>query len=382
MSRSRNIISFLKGFPGNKKAYFVYGPSGSGKTYAINVACKRTNYKALKVNCLNINIQTLRNYATSYFFDGKTQAIVIDNLEEIFDVQGIAKKKATTNKLLLELIESTKRPIIITMIRKPWGYTKPFEKKCVCEKFYPYNTIDIMKILNYKYPNMDVKIKKQIAEASNGDMRHALSKKTFDNYFKASENIFETYQGLFKLKNEEILNDYRRNRFMIPHFVFQNYHNNPLTKVQQIAESMSEADTVLRYPTYHGYLSTVIPIRQMRPTRYVKFPQKMKLKTLKKPPIVYPKTNIHYDGGIDGIRIMVNMAIKGDYSCMKVFADADDFKYWVKELEPVKWKKVPRKQKLAINKLFPKKQKEIVRKRKGKRGEFKQKKRRKISKKK
>jgi len=381
MNRSRNIISFLKGFPGNKKAYFIYGPSGSGKTYAINVACKRSNYKTLKVNSLNVNLQTLQNYATGYYFDKTPKVIIIDNLEEIFDLQAIVRKKEPTKKFLLRLIEITKRPIIITMIQKPWGYTKPFEKKCVCESFYPYQTVDIMKILNYKYPNMDVKIKRKIAEASNGDMRHALSQKTFDNYFKASKSIFNTYKGLFKLKNEEILQDYNRNRFMIPYFVFQNYNNNPLRKVQEISDSMSKADTVLRYPTYHGYMSTVIPIRQMRPTRYVKFPQKLKLKKLKKPPIVYPGTTTRYDGGIDGIRLMVNMVIKGDYSCMKVFEDADDFKYWVKELEPEKWKKVPRKQKLAINRIFPKKRKEIVRKRKRK-GSFKQRKRRKIVKKK
>jgi hypothetical protein len=398
------MLKWLSQFPKSGLAYLIFGRHGCGKTHLINLVCKELNYEILEVNCNNVSLGRVENYLKNSILNKKKSVVLFDDLNVILKVQGKRRKKKKTKDLILQGIKKKRKPIIITTIKKPWDDTKTFEKMCIVEKIWSPSKDKIYEVIEEKHPNLEAKFIRRISRSAEGDLNFALNnigKKSVKKTNNESQSVFEAYKNLPLLNDNQVLNDFYHfktynNKPILPHFLFQNYcsqvnetskkilipvkkhefEDNGSIKVEEIIEKgipsklntitnisnlISKGDTIINNSLYYAYYSMIIPLKDMNLTSFVQFPESLKGKKVREMIKLY-ENGCRYMGGVEGLKLIINQAIKGDFKSIRIFETADDFKYWANKLESKKWKKVTRKTKLKINRIWKKKKSELYKK--------------------
>lgn len=107
------IKFFISKFPTHKKSLILYGPSGSGKTTLAHVAALELNFEIFEINSSDLRNReelekTVLPASEQHSLFKKNKIILID------EVDGISKVDQGGLSALIEIIESSSFPIIMT----------------------------------------------------------------------------------------------------------------------------------------------------------------------------------------------------------------------------------------------------------------------------
>ncbi|MDP2672539.1 MAG: replication factor C large subunit [Nanoarchaeota archaeon] len=207
---------FIKNFSVKKRAIILYGPPGTGKTSLAYAAAKETNSEIFELNASDLRNkpqlkETLKPAIEQQSLLKKGKILLID------EVDGIAGEDRGGVQELVELIELSEYPIILTANDAWTKKLSPLRKKCgIIElKNLDYKIIKdvLIKILRKEKKFIDNKILTEIAVKTKGDLRAAINdaqtisklsseeqiKTLFDERNK-EENILDALKKIFKLK--------------------------------------------------------------------------------------------------------------------------------------------------------------------------------------
>ncbi len=207
---------FLKNSPLKKKAIILYGPPGTGKTSLAYAAAKETNSEIFELNASDLRNkpqlkETLKPAIEQQSLLKKGKIILVDELD------GIAGEDRGGVQELVELIELSEYPIIMTANDAWTKKLAPLRKKCLIIelKNLDYKIIKdtLIKVLRKEKKFIDNKILTEISVKSKGDLRAAIndvqtiSKLSSEEQIKIlfdernrEENIFDALKKIFKLK--------------------------------------------------------------------------------------------------------------------------------------------------------------------------------------
>lgn len=210
------IKEFIKNFPLKKRAIILHGPPGTGKTSLAYVLAKEINSEIFELNASDLRNkpqlkETLKPAIKQQSLLKKGKIILID------EVDGIAGEDRGGVQELVELIEFSEYPIILTANDAWIKKLSPLRKKCLIVelKNLDYKIIKdvLIKILRKEEKFIDHKILTEISVKTRGDLRAAINdvqtismlsskeqiKILFDERNK-EENIFDALKKIFKLK--------------------------------------------------------------------------------------------------------------------------------------------------------------------------------------
>ncbi len=216
------LKDFVKQFP-KKRALLVHGPSGTGKTSLAYALASELNSEIFELNASHLrNREQLKNILfpaaqqSSLFEKGKV--ILVD------EVEGVTSGEIGGLQALLEIIDATSFPIIITG-NNIWDkkYSQ-LRQKCMLISLKELNYQTILNILEdiVKKENITASqdVLKSIAAKSRGDVRAALNDLQSIGYINQvsdiherdkETNIFEALRNVFKnTLNQETLTVYDR----------------------------------------------------------------------------------------------------------------------------------------------------------------------------
>lgn len=171
------IKQFLKEFP-RRKGIILYGPAGTGKTSLAIAAAKENNIEILELNASDLRnrlkLEQIVKPATeqrSLFKSGKI--ILMDEADGITgtDIGGIPE--------LVNLISTTRYPIIMTCNDVWQSKLAPLRSKCRLIEMKPLSTLAILELLKKisekEEINKNITFLSQIAIKSQGDVRAAIN---------------------------------------------------------------------------------------------------------------------------------------------------------------------------------------------------------------
>ncbi|MBI2003875.1 replication factor C large subunit [Candidatus Pacearchaeota archaeon] len=218
------VIDFIKNFPSpretpsglKKRAIILYGSAGTGKTSLANAAAKETNSEIFELNASDLRNkpqlkETLKPAIEQRSLLKKGKILLIDEMD------GIAGEDRGGIQELVELIELSEYPIIMTANDAWTKKLSPLRKKCeiIQLKDLDYKIVKdvLIKILRKEKKFIDNKILTEIALKTKGDLRAAINdaqtisklsseeqiKTLFDERNK-EENILDVLKKIFKLK--------------------------------------------------------------------------------------------------------------------------------------------------------------------------------------
>jgi replication factor C large subunit len=172
------IKDFIKNFGKKKKALLLYGPPGTGKTSLAHAAANEVNYEIFELNASDLRNreklkEILKPAIEQKSLEKKNKIILVD------EVDGISETDYGGLHELLDLINSTKYPLIITA-NDIWDKKfSQLRKKCdlLQLKEINYNTIKlvILEILKKENISMDDDFVTEIALKAKGDLRAAIN---------------------------------------------------------------------------------------------------------------------------------------------------------------------------------------------------------------
>lgn len=173
------IKEWLSGKPAKKAALF-YGPPGSGKTSIVEALCREYGFQLIEMNASDYrreqDIERVAKLASAQRGLFANRRIIL--LDEI-DGLALAGADAGAIEAILELIETTRNPVIMTA-NNPWDLAfKTLRDHSVMIEFKRLSKRDVLEVLRRicaaEKLSCDEKALNFIAEKSEGDLRSAIN---------------------------------------------------------------------------------------------------------------------------------------------------------------------------------------------------------------
>ncbi len=173
------IVTFLKQFPGKKRALLLHGPPGSGKSSSVVAVAKELGYELLEFNASDKRnkgmVEELVGNAAMQQSLFMTKKLIL--LDEVDGVSGNDDRGGLA--ALKKILDVTPTPIIMTANEGDSDKLKPIKKNVVAVGFEKLNYLVITEILeqmlkaeNIKY---DLDAVKQLSRQADGDLRAAIN---------------------------------------------------------------------------------------------------------------------------------------------------------------------------------------------------------------
>ena len=174
----KKLLLWADGWNKAKGAVLLLGPTGTGKTTAAELLAKCLNFNLIETNASDARKASVLKEEFSHaltqqslFFKGK---LVL--FDEIDGLSGQFDRGAPSE--IIELINSSRFPIVMTAIDETSGAVKKLKKEVKVIKFEKTEVEEITKLLTRICKDKKIKaeesILKQIARMSNGDVRAAI----------------------------------------------------------------------------------------------------------------------------------------------------------------------------------------------------------------
>tara|TARA_Y100000310_G_scaffold345498_1_gene465661 strand:- start:5136 stop:6344 length:1209 start_codon:yes stop_codon:yes gene_type:complete len=205
----KRVLDFVKKFEKEKKnAVLVSGPNGVGKTILGKAIASELGLELFELNASDKrnteNLERVLGEAMkqgSLFFNGKL--FLIDDIDAISGVQDRGSIKT-----LINLIEGSNYPLIITCNEHKIEKLDPLRKKCLIVEFSKLDVEEIFSLLEevcskegIVFENGDLR---KIARYCNGDMRAALN--DLQSYVVENKLILDGFEPrVLKEEMEEML---------------------------------------------------------------------------------------------------------------------------------------------------------------------------------
>lgn len=174
------IKGWLSGKP-EKKAALFYGPPGSGKTSIVEALCREYGFQLIEMNASDYrreqDIERVAKLASVQRGLFASRRIIL--LDEIDGLALTGGADAGAIEAILELIEATKNPIIMTA-NNPWDMVfRPLRDYSVMIEFKRLSKGEVLEVLRRicvaEKLSCDEKALNFIAEKSEGDLRSAIN---------------------------------------------------------------------------------------------------------------------------------------------------------------------------------------------------------------
>ncbi|MEM5830039.1 MAG: replication factor C large subunit [Candidatus Aenigmatarchaeota archaeon] len=213
------FLQWYKNWKNTKKAALLYGPPGIGKSCFVEAFARDNNLELIQLNASDKRDATsLRN-----ILGNSSKAMSIWKKGKIFlidEVDGISTREDKgAVKELIEIINESKFPIVLTANDPFDPKLKPLREACELIEFKRLNVFDVEKklieILEKEGIKYDRSVVREIAARNNGDLRGAINdleivarnKKEIKRedleilgYRDRESQIFEALKILFKTK--------------------------------------------------------------------------------------------------------------------------------------------------------------------------------------
>lgn len=174
------IKEWFSGKP-EKKAALFYGPPGSGKTSIVEALCREYGFQLIEMNASDYrreqDIEKVAKLASAQrgLFAGR-RIILLDEIDGLALAGGA---DAGAIEAIVELIETTKNPVIMTS-NNPWDLTfRPLRDHSVMIEFKRLSKSDVLEVLRRicaaEKLLCDERALNFIAEKSEGDLRSAIN---------------------------------------------------------------------------------------------------------------------------------------------------------------------------------------------------------------
>lgn len=174
------IKGWLSGRP-EKKAALFYGPPGSGKTSIVEALCREYGFQLIEMNASDYRreqdiekVAKLSSVQRGLF--ASRRIILLDEIDGLALAGGA---DAGAIEAIVELIETTKNPVIMTA-NNPWDLAfKPLRDYSVMIEFKRLSKSDVLEVLRricvLEKLSCDEKALDFIAQKSEGDLRSAIN---------------------------------------------------------------------------------------------------------------------------------------------------------------------------------------------------------------
>ncbi len=162
-----------------KKAALFYGPPGSGKTSMVEAICNEYGYQLVEMNASDYrrasDIERVAKAASLQKGLFTSKRLIL--LDEVDGVSGVADEGAI--EAILDLIETTKNPIVMTA-NNPWDTRlRPVRDKSLLVEFKRLTKTEVLNLLKKICLNEKLTCEEEalkfIAEKSEGDLRSAIN---------------------------------------------------------------------------------------------------------------------------------------------------------------------------------------------------------------
>lgn len=272
-------LNELKHLVLEKKPAMLYGNSGTGKTCSVYALANELDYDVVEVNATDLrdknNVDMIIGKASqqqSLFYSGKI--ILIDEVDAL---TGVDRGGATT---ILEVIDESKSPIILTANDAYDKKLSSIRKKCKLIEFDDVKVYDILDILKKILKKEGIKGKDElllkIAKESKGDLRAAINdlqataigKEELDDFHISErdkkEDIFRILRTIFKKKDtseiKEKIEDYDELLLWLEENLPKEYSGEDLEKG---FDKLSKADIFRKRITKQQYWRFLVYIKEL-----------------------------------------------------------------------------------------------------------------------
>ena len=173
------LTSWLKGRP-TKKAALLYGPPGVGKTTLVHAAASEYGLEVIEANASDVRTsqalkRSVLKAATEASLMGYKGKIIL--MDEVDGIEPSADRGGL--RTLLDLIESTRVPVVLTA-NDPWDpKLRDLRSKCLLIEFKPLHQRDVIKVLKRICEREGIKadneVLREVAKRAQGDLRAAIN---------------------------------------------------------------------------------------------------------------------------------------------------------------------------------------------------------------
>ncbi len=266
----KDFLDWLQKWDERGKAALLHGPPGVGKTILVEVAASTLGYRLIETNASDTRREDyLENVIKPAAFN---RSLFSSRLMIFFDeVDGISREDSGALNFILELIESSRVPIVMAA-NDPWSQNLyRIRDRVYMIQMHRVRAQSMVKRLRDICRNEGVKCKQEvlmrIAERSEGDMRAAIedlellysSHEEVDleeaerilSYRNVEQNIFETLRMVTFASNLEkaltsLSSAEERPEDMLE-WVFENIpHVSPRQSLYQSLRYVAEADALFK----------------------------------------------------------------------------------------------------------------------------------------
>jgi len=266
----KDFLDWLQKWDERGKAALLHGPSGVGKTVLVEVAASTLGYRLIETNASDTRKEDyLENVIKPAAFN---RSLFSSRLMIFFDeVDGISREDSGALNFILELIESSRVPIVMAA-NDPWSPNLfRIRDKVYMIPMHRIRAPSIVKRLRDICRNEGVKCRQEvlmlIAERSEGDMRAAIedlellysSHEDVDleeaekilSYRNVERNVFETlrmavFASTLENASTSLSSSEEKPEDMLE-WVFENIpHVSPRQSLYSALRYVAEADVILK----------------------------------------------------------------------------------------------------------------------------------------
>ncbi|MEM4230077.1 MAG: replication factor C large subunit [Thermoproteota archaeon] len=306
----KDFIDWLQRWDERGKAAMLHGPPGVGKTVLVEVAASALGYRLIETNASDTRREDyLENVIKPAAFN---RSLFSSRLMIFFDeIDGISREDSGALNFILELIESSRVPIVMAA-NDPWAPSLfRIREKVYMIPMHRIRVQSIVKRLRDICRNEGVKCKQEvlmlIAERSEGDMRAAIedlellysSREDVDldeadkilSYRNVERNIFETLRMVAFAptleKASTALSSSEEKPEDIFEWVFENIpHVSPRQSLYQSLRYVAEADVLFKQisknsmwrllPCFYNKLASAFLVISQKNRTSFSFPNRMR----------------------------------------------------------------------------------------------------------
>ncbi|MEM3713227.1 MAG: replication factor C large subunit [Thermoproteota archaeon] len=201
----KDFLDWLEKWDERGKAALLHGPPGVGKTVLVEVAASTLNYRLIETNASETRkIEFLENVIKPAAF---SRSLFSSKVLIFFDeIDGLSSEESGTINFLLELIESSRVPIVMAA-NDPWApHLYKIRDKVYMIPLHRIRPQSIVKRLRDICRAEGIRCKQEIltmvAERSEGDMRAAIE--DLELLYSANEDIsIEEAEKILSYRNVE-----------------------------------------------------------------------------------------------------------------------------------------------------------------------------------